>query len=319
MLFDRESWPSHIPWAAAAGLLAVSASAWYVIEGLGRPTWPGGSSTVGFTFGLVGGIIILFEFLLWGRKKVRTWRIGRAQTWMRAHIWFGLACLPILIYHSGFRLGGALATVVMLLLVVVVASGVFGAFLQHYLPRRMLIEVPSETIYSQIPAIIEHLRKESERLVVATCGREESGAPTDEDDGNDSGFITIGALRSAGRVGGKVLQTRTVTEAVPDAEALRSFFRKTLEPFLHDDYFHESPLAAPNRAEAIFRELKTKLDVRAHNAVDQLESVCAQRRQLALQKRLYAWLHGWLWMHLPLSVALVVLMFAHVWVAIRYW
>ena len=34
---------------------------------------------------------------------------------------------------------------------------------------------------------------------------------------------------------------------------------------------------------------------------------------------MHRWLHNWLIIHLPLSVALVILMFVHVWVALKYW
>src|SRR5207249_1598623 len=123
---------------------------WYFVESSRSTQWPGGSSLPGFVFGVLGGLIILFEVLLWWRKRVRVWRIGRAQAWMRAHIWLGLLCVPLLIYHSGFRLGGILSTVLMVLLLVVVASGIWGLVLQQILPRRMLDDVPAETIYSQI-------------------------------------------------------------------------------------------------------------------------------------------------------------------------
>jgi hypothetical protein len=50
-----------------------------------------------------------------------------------------------------------------------------------------------------------------------------------------------------------------------------------------------------------------------------LEDLCNQRRQLILQSKIHFWLHNWLWVHLPLSVALIVLMFVHIFVALKYW
>jgi Fe-S-cluster-containing dehydrogenase component len=43
--------------------------------------------------------------LLSARKRVRTWRIGSAQAWMRVHIWLGLIAVPCIWFHSGFALG----------------------------------------------------------------------------------------------------------------------------------------------------------------------------------------------------------------------
>ena len=68
----------------------------------------------------------------------------------------------------------------------------------------------------------------------------------------------------------------------------------------------------------MFRELRSFVDPAAHPVVDTIESLCDQRRQLARQARLHTWLHGWLIVHLPLSVALFVLMIAHIFYALKY-
>ena len=317
LLFDRENWPLHKGWAIFAGILAIIATAWFFFASWGKP-FPGGGSLPGMTFGLAGGGIILFEFLLWPRKILRTLRVGRAQVWMRAHIWLGLLCLPILIYHSGLRLGGSLAAALMILLIIVVASGIWGLCLQMILPRRILTEAPAETIYSQIPSVIDNLLRESARLVAATCGPEEAeAAPLGS--GPDEAFLTVGTMRTAGSVQGRVLETRALTAAVPNSELLRQFFRQHVVPFMRAQRSAPSTLATPARAAALFRELRTKLDPATYPTIDQLEDACAQRRELDTQKRLTFWLHSWLWIHLPLSIALVVLMLVHAWVAMRYW
>jgi hypothetical protein len=50
----------------------------------------------------------------------------------------------------------------------------------------------------------------------------------------------------------------------------------------------------------------------------QLEAICEERRELAQQKRLHHWLHGWLLVHVPLSLALLLLSAAHAVLALRY-
>jgi hypothetical protein len=325
LLIDRENWPHHRGWVVTALVVAIAASGWYVAEAVATDSWPGGSSLPGFVFGVVGGLIILFEFLLWFRKKVRVWRIGLAQVWMAAHIWLGLLCLPLLIYHSGFRWGGVLSTVLMVLLVIVVASGVWGLVMQQFLPRRMLDELPAETIYSQIGFLSEQLSDEADQLIRAVCGpdAERNGGPKSradrEVDAEELGYMVVGAVRSVGLVQGKVLQTRVLPSAVPDTEPLRAFYRETVLPFLREGPVGNSPLANQGRAAVIFQNVKTLLPPAAHSSVDTLERMCSQRRQWAQQARLHFWLHNWLLVHLPLSVALVVLMIIHAWVAVNYW
>ncbi len=322
MLIDRRNWSPHLPWIALAVIATVLATLWFFYASLGRPDWPPGSSFPGFTFGILGGLIILFEFALWGKKKVRTWRIGRAQVWMRAHIWLGLLTIPLLVYHSGFRLGGTLSTVLMVLLFLVVLSGIWGLVLQQILPQRMLEQIPAETIYSQIDHVVGQLVREADRLVLATCGPPEG----DESGGLDSsefqeattGHLVVGAVRSAGRVQGRVLETRAPSKPIPGCEPLRVFFRNTVASYLQTGD-PDSPLHSANRAGVLFGDLRTKLDPGAHETVAALESLCDQRRQLEVQSRMHFWLHNWLWLHLPLSLALVVLMLVHVFVALKYW
>jgi hypothetical protein len=320
LLIDRGNWAPHKPWLFLCLAVLLAASAWFFAAGLGRPEWPGGSSLPGFTFGVLGGLIILFEFLLWLRKKVRVWRVGTAQAWLRAHIWLGLLCVPLLVYHSGLRLGGTLSTVLLVLLLVVVASGVYGLALQQVLPRRMLEEVPAETIYSQMDRLAEQLTAEAAQLVAATCGPapgEEPAAPALAEGGG--AHLVVGALRSAGKVQGKILQTRAPAGPVPESEALRVFFRQAVAPFLRGGSRSGSPLAAHRQAAWMFQDLMTKVPPAAHEAVEVLQDFCGQRRQWEEQARLHFWLHNWLWVHFPLSVALVVLMIVHAWVAIKYW
>jgi hypothetical protein len=323
VLLDRRNWAPHLPWALFCLLIAVVAIAWFMTVAQGQPAWPGGSSLPGLTFGVLGGLIILFELLLWWRKKVRSWRLGRAQVWLRAHIWFGLLCLPLLVLHSGLRFGGWLSTVLMILLILVIASGIYGLCLQQLLPTRMLENVPSETIYSQIPHVVDQFCHEAERLVMAICGPEETAAPLGDERASEEAVgpehLIIGAVRSAGRVAGKVLETRSFSNPVPGSESLRLFFRQQLEPYLRQGDAMESALRSNLRAGVMFQELRTRLDPKVHDAVSLLENLCEQRRQFDEQAHLQFWLHSWLWLHLPLSVALIVLMILHVVVAVKYW
>jgi hypothetical protein len=328
LLIDRDNWPHHRAWVLFVVLIAIAATAWYAVEWLAAGVLPGGSSLPGFVFGVVGGLIILFEFLLWFRKKVRVWRIGSAVSWMVAHIWLGLLCLPLLVYHSGFRLGGTLSTALMVLLVIVIVSGIWGLVLQQFLPRRMLDDIPAETIYSQIDYLTDQLAKEADQLVLAVCGpgpnatRSRPAAGTyssNEAESPGTSHMVVGAVRSVGLVQGKVLQTRLPPAPVPDSDALRIFFHDNIVSFLREGPAGSSALRNQSRAAAIFQELKTTLPQAAHGSVDALERMCYRRRQWAQQARLHFWLHNWLWVHFPLSVALVVLMIVHAYVAVKYW
>src|SRR5262249_53937193 len=158
----------------------------------------------------------------------RTARIGRAVTWMRAHIWLGLLCAPLLLLHSGFRSGESLSTWLSVLLVLVILSGVWGLILQNWLPRVLLGEVPSETVYAQIDHVVGQLHQEAAELVLAACGPVEGAAVAANGEADAAGrtgeavphHLTLGAQRHVGLVHGKVLTTR-VAVRVEGAEPLR--------------------------------------------------------------------------------------------------
>ena len=108
---------------------------------------------------------MIFAGLLAPRKKLPVWRVGSAQAWMRGHLWLGLLSLPLILFHGGFRFGGPLTTAIMILLIIVVASGLFGAALQHYIPNVMTLEVPLETIFEQIERRRSQLLAEADEIV----------------------------------------------------------------------------------------------------------------------------------------------------------
>jgi hypothetical protein len=308
VLFDRPNWPQHRPWLVGFVIVTLASVTWFLVVGFDSAQWPGGSSVPGFTFGIAGGLIIIFEFLLWLRRKVRTWRIGSAQIWLRAHIWLGLLCLPLLILHSGLRLGGTLSTILMVLLVLVIASGIWGLILQNLLPRRMLDGMPADTVYSQKSYLVLQLVAAADELVSVTCGvKPETTAAT----ADDAGPVIVGTTPFLG--------PRVPATLVAEAEPLAVFYREQVAPFLRDGSATDSPLASASQAAVVFRNFKKQIPPAAHEIVEALERFCQQRRLWDRQARLHFWLHNWIWVHYPLSVALIVLMAVHVLVALRFW
>src|SRR5580704_12129494 len=112
---------THRGWFWATLVIFIVSAIAYVELSAGSPGGARGGSGIG------GYGMMLYAGLLGARKKVPIWRIGRGQTWMRGHLWFGLLSLPMILFHAGFHFGGPLTTVLMVLLIIVVASGVFGA------------------------------------------------------------------------------------------------------------------------------------------------------------------------------------------------
>lgn len=317
MLIRKSNFAEHYPWIVASVIVIALAVVWFFFASLGQSDWPSGSSLPGLTFGVVGGLICLFEFLIWPRKKLRSWRIGKVSTWMRAHIWLGLLAVPLLVLHTGFRWGGPFSTTLMVLFLVVIASGVWGLVLQQFLPDKMLKEVPAETIFSQIDYVSELMASEASQIVRSVCNI--SVDSNDSENYSENGHMVIGAVRNTGAIQGRVAMTASLMESMPDSKPLYDFFNEHIYGFLKNGEVAKSPLQITSRAHSMFNSLRTKLPPRAHEVVVLLEDLCNQRRQMITQAQIQFWLNNWLWVHLPLSVALIVLMFVHIFVTIKYW
>jgi hypothetical protein len=70
--------------------------------------------------------------------------------------------------------------------------------------------------------------------------------------------------------------------------------------------------------EQLFEPIRTLVPAPLHGVLDDLENLCEEERQLNRQVRLYQWLHGWLLVHVPLSIVLLVLGGVHAIMALRY-
>src|SRR5919201_943472 len=140
-----------------------------------------GGTPLGLLFGAISLAIFVFAALLGVRKKIVLWRIGNIQRWLRAHIWLTLLTVPLVLLHSGFRLGGPMTTLLMFLFAVVIMSGIYGLALQHVMPRLMKERLPAETVYEQIPHVRAQLYAAAEKMrdsfKPAAPVKDDAGAP----------------------------------------------------------------------------------------------------------------------------------------------
>jgi hypothetical protein len=302
MRIDR----THRPWFTWTALLFAAATLIYIPYALISRNGPGGGSPLGLTFGVAGYAMMLFAGLLGARKKVPVWRVGRAQTWMRGHLWLGLLSFPMILYHAGFAWKGQLTGVLMILLFIVILSGIIGAAIQHYIPTQLTANVPLETIYEEIPHVREQLREEADRLVSSICGPL-TGAAASAVDENEP------ASRS------ESLVATVLTEVEPDDRArFRAVYVESIRPFLEHPEQPDASFATPVKSAEVFDSLRRILPKPLHIVLEDLESVCEEERQLSRQRRIYHLLHGWLLVHVPVSIALLVLGGIHAIVALRY-
>src|SRR5947208_365676 len=153
LIDGRNFWKLHSRWLAVVCIATLIAALLTIAAGMRSGRWPGGGSATGLILGVLAAVLFLFEVALALKKtsRFRTVRwLGSAQTWMKAHIWLGLLTVPLVVLHSGGRLGGTMTTLFVAIFAIVIASGLWGLTLQNLLPRLLLDAAPAETVYSQI-------------------------------------------------------------------------------------------------------------------------------------------------------------------------
>ena len=227
----------HFPWLVSVCLATIAACILYVgnFHPARLPSWihlpPSliqtptehhtvGGTPLGLAFGAISLAIFVFAALLSLRKKIPLWRVGTVQRWLRAHIWLTLLTIPLVILHSGFRLGGPMTTLLMALYAIVMASGIYGLFLQHLMPRLMKERLPAETVFEQIPHIRTQLAAAAEKMrdsfKPAPPKKTDAGAPAP----SASKAATAGAAVMAstkGELSTPVARAKSVTGSAPTA------------------------------------------------------------------------------------------------------
>jgi hypothetical protein len=304
MVIDR----THRVWALVTLILFLVAAAIYAVYAHRAPHGALGGSPVGLGFGIVGFALMIYAGLLGPRKLVPVWRLGRAQTWMRGHLWLGTLSYPLILFHAGFAMRGTFTTALMIVFTLVIVTGVFGANHQHYVPRVMTVQLPMESIYEQQGSLRAQLIAEADEIVEAVVGAL----------GVKPRKVANAAVRAMSSTSAVLSSGVGVELEVEVAAPLRTFYLKELRPFLQAPHDRDVPLAVTKQAEAAFRHLRTLLPPKLHLTVDQLESICAEERQLTRQASLHRWLHSWLLVHVPLAYALLIMGAVHAVTALRY-
>ncbi len=249
-----------------------------------------GGTPVGLFFGGVSFAIFIFGALLSLRKRVVLWPIGSVQSWMRAHIWLTLLTIPLVLLHCGFRVGGPMTTLLLALYAVVMLSGIYGLYLQHRMPGIMQERLPAETVYEQIP----HIRSQ---LVLAAEKLRDSFQP---------------GARMRGDPGALAVD--------PESEAaLVTFLQDQVLPYLKARRGNRYRLGDSGYGDDTFRFVRLSVAEGYRARVEEIQGWCDQRRLLDLQICLHHWLHGWLFVHVPTSLLLLLLTAWHALITLFYY
>ena len=238
-----------------------------------------GGSWLGYLLGTIGFLLILWLSMLGIRKRAITRGGWSLKAWTSAHVYLGLALIVIGTLHTGFEFGWNVHTLAWALMILVILSGVYGISVYALLPQG-LSDSRSEMTGPQMIEAVGSLDKQIQQ----------AAQPLSDEDS----AVVIGSL-GEDPFGGGVW--RRLTGNYP-----RCGNRRALQ-------IMRGRLAqAGGREEATVEHVVTLLERKA---------AALQRIRNYVQRR--ALLEIWLYIHVPLTVVLIVALVAHVVSVFFYW
>lgn len=134
---DHESFLVHkrFRWLWIALLLCVAVGVGYAYADV-KPR-PNGGSWYGYMLGTLGALLIAWLSLLGIRKRAMTEGRWSLKAWTSAHVYLGLSLVVIATLHTGFQLGWNIHTLAYALMMLVIASGLYGITVYARLPAQL--------------------------------------------------------------------------------------------------------------------------------------------------------------------------------------
>jgi hypothetical protein len=145
-------------WLSFSAIVAITLAYSFVVVTSGGV--PAARELFGHSIGIIGFILMLMtETAYTLRKRSRSARWGRMQHWLQFHIFTGLVGPYMVLLHTSWKFNG-LAGMVMLLTVIIVASGFIGRYIYTAVPRTVDgIELQAYDLEQQMRVIDTELQK----------------------------------------------------------------------------------------------------------------------------------------------------------------
>ena len=241
---------------------------------------PNGGSAYGYIMGTIGLLLILWLTALGFRKRKMTTGRWSLKAWTSAHVYLGLALIIVATLHTGFQFGWNVHTLAYVLMMLVIFSGIYGI-----------------TAYSTIPRALSNNRGETTQVQMLDNIRQLDRQLHDAAQPLDHRFAEIVRMSLDDDPFGGSLWTRLTGNL--------------------------SQIAARARAQAAIREVTGPNAAIGNNPLEKVD-VLLERKEASLARvrnhlRLKALLEVWLYVHVPLTFALIAALIVHIVAVFFYW
>lgn len=258
-----------------------------------------GGTWQGYTLGTVGALLIFWLAWLGIRKRQYARTRSLYQGWVSAHIYLGGMLLLIATLHTAFQFGNNVHTLSYVLMVLVIVSGIFGAWSYFVVPERLarlrnnqsqedLLKTVSD-LDRQCLRMAEDIHPDVGKVVKSTIKRTALGGSVwRQISGRDDSRIEIR--------GGN--NNSTAQRLVSNRNQLRII-----------ELLSSRVALSPGGQESVRLQELLWLFAKRKSVL----------RTLRMDIRLQSWMQIWLMVHVPLSIALLIALAIHIFSVFFYW
>lgn len=238
-----------------------------------------GGTWLGYTLGTIGALLIVWLMLLGVRKRRYGPGDWSLKAWLSAHVYLGLSLLVVASLHAGFQFGLNIHTLAYVLMVIVILSGAFGVVTYARVPGLMTANRMSQSLQSMVVEILE-LDRQCAELALPL---------------GDEFAEEVRRSSEETRIGGS--SWRQLSGREPNCATAQALTRGR-------ELAEIAPPAMREGAATLLATLRRKQEL-------------LQRARKDV--RFKALLELWLYVHVPLSFALLAALTAHIIAVFYYW
>lgn len=240
-----------------------------------------GGTWLGYTLGTIGAALIIWLSMLGVRKRVIGPKPFSLKGWTSAHVYLGLSLIVIGTLHTGFQLGWNVHTLAWALMMIVILSGLWGIRLYATLPERLSAN-RGEVTQAQM---LEAIRTLDRQL-------DSAAQPLGAD---DAALVRLSLEQC--RIAGTLAQRLSGNYAGDgNASALAAISARL------------AAIMRSGRADERLQQIQFLLE-RKQAALAQARRHVSMKAQLEL----------WLYVHVPVTLALLAALLAHIISVFLYW
>jgi len=253
---------------------------------------PNGGTVLGYALGTLGALMIFWLTWFGVRKRRYSSTAGTLQGWLSAHVYFGIALFVIVLLHTGFQVGWNVHTLAFILMSLVIVSGLYGVFIYMKHPGR-LSENRDGASRSELLDQLDDIDRRSRRVAESLPGEYRE-------------FVLSGIQRT--ELGSTLWQR------------LRNEDRSRIQlPGASETLVNTGQEAAMDW----LAEQQSRANADGAAKIAELSALLRNKRKLLRQVgedlRLQAGIEIWLYVHVPLTAALLMALLAHIATVFMYW